>query len=239
MCHYAACAFLSYKRVQSGTLIICARINNTYLLPIIGWVAGFIRRKKVQFMGRKGKLFQEEFGRHSFFEHPWTRWLYDGEWVASSRMYLLISLPIKRHGTTAIDPVANQRDRLPYHAWLCETSCAPALWRHDCDVSHRNMVMLSTFQGRIAIFTDENSASQFEVNVMKYISICIGNAKDYWHVRFISVSASYFLNCHVHQLIYWHFDLYNLTIAKHLAYLDVVYIWVIDYWMCTHSVIIL
>ena len=37
-----------------------------------------------------------------------------------------------------------------------KSSRAPALWRHDRDVNNQNMVVLSIFQGQLAMFTEEN-----------------------------------------------------------------------------------
>ena len=50
---------------------------------------------------------------------------------------------------------------------LAESSLAPALWRHDHNVGDQNMVVLPIVGGRLAMLTDENSPSKYNVDEMK------------------------------------------------------------------------
>ena len=54
-----------------------------------------------------------------------------------------------------------------HNVWFAESSRAPALWRHDRDVNNQITAMLPIFQGRIAMFTEENLALNRNVNVTK------------------------------------------------------------------------
>ena len=54
-----------------------------------------------------------------------------------------------------------------HNVWFAENSRAPALWRHDRDINSHNMAMLLIFQGQLAMFTEENSALNRNVNVTK------------------------------------------------------------------------
>ena len=78
------------------------------------------------------------------------------------------------HNTTVVDRhiafIAKQR--MHRNVWFAESSRAPALWRHDRNISNQNMAMLlPIFQGRLAMLTDENSALNRYVNVTKSMSI--------------------------------------------------------------------
>ena len=53
------------------------------------------------------------------------------------------------------------------NVWLAESSRAPALWRHDHNVGDQNMVVFPIVGGRLAMFTEENLASKYNVNEMK------------------------------------------------------------------------
>ena len=78
---------------------------------------------------------------------------------------------------------------LPRSPWLSpESSCSPAFWRHDRDVSKQHMVML-IFQGWLAMFKEENSTSKRSVNVIKSMAIYRGGSKDSRRVRFFLVNA--------------------------------------------------
>ena len=50
---------------------------------------------------------------------------------------------------------------------LIEHPRAPALWRHDRDVSNQTMVMLPIFQGWLNMFTEKISTSKRNLNIMK------------------------------------------------------------------------
>ena len=54
-----------------------------------------------------------------------------------------------------------------HNVLFAESSRAPALWRHDRDVNNQITAMLPIFQGRIAMFTEENLALNRNVNVTK------------------------------------------------------------------------
>ena len=54
-----------------------------------------------------------------------------------------------------------------YDVWLAESSRAPALWRHDHNVGDQNMVVLPIVGGRLALLTEENSPSKYNVDEMK------------------------------------------------------------------------
>ena len=53
------------------------------------------------------------------------------------------------------------------NVWLAESSRAPALWRHYHNVDDQNMVVFLIVGGRLAMFTEENLASKYNVNEMK------------------------------------------------------------------------
>ena len=61
--------------------------------------------------------------------------------------------------------IANQR--MHGKVWLAESSLAPALWRHDWDVSLQNMMLLSIFQVRLNMFMEDNLTWKRNVNVTK------------------------------------------------------------------------
>ena len=61
---------------------------------------------------------------------------------------------------------------------ICESSRAPAFWRNDQDVSHQNILLSSIFQGRLVMFTGDNSTSKRNVNVIKNMSILRGKSRD-------------------------------------------------------------
>ena len=50
---------------------------------------------------------------------------------------------------------------------LAESSRAPALWRHDHIVDDHNMVVLPIIEGRLAMLTEENLPSKYNVSEMK------------------------------------------------------------------------
>ena len=51
--------------------------------------------------------------------------------------------------------------------WLAESSHAPALWRHDHNIYDQNMVVLPIIVGWLAMLTEENLPSKYNVNEMK------------------------------------------------------------------------
>ena len=51
--------------------------------------------------------------------------------------------------------------------WLAESSRAPALWRHDHNVDDQNMVVFPIVGGRLAMLTEENLPSKYNVDEMK------------------------------------------------------------------------
>ena len=55
------------------------------------------------------------------------------------------------------------------NVWLAESCRAPALWRHDHNVDDQNMVVLSIVWGWLAMLTEENLPSKYNVNEMKSI----------------------------------------------------------------------
>ena len=80
------------------------------------------------------------------------------------------------NGIHCIDMTANPRtyQRRYRHVvvmlcnvWLAESSRAPTLWRHDNNVDDQNMVVLPIVVGRIAMITEENLPSGYNVNEMK------------------------------------------------------------------------
>ena len=50
---------------------------------------------------------------------------------------------------------------------MAESSRAPALWRHDCNVNDQNMVVLLVVGGRLAMLREENLPSEYNVNEIK------------------------------------------------------------------------
>ena len=79
-----------------------------------------------------------------------------------------------------------------HNVWFAESSRAPALWRHDRDVNNQNMAMLPIFQGRLAMFTEQNWALNRNVNVTKNMSNWRGRSKDSRQVRFFLIDTFYF-----------------------------------------------
>ena len=62
-----------------------------------------------------------------------------------------------------IAPIAKQR--IYRNVSLAQRSRAPALWRHDQDVSHQNI--LSIPEGRLVMFMEDDSTPRRNVNVVK------------------------------------------------------------------------
>ena len=63
------------------------------------------------------------------------------------------------------------KQNMHHNIWFVESSHTPALWRHDQDSNHENMVFLLIFQGRLAMFMEENSTSKCNVDLRKSMSI--------------------------------------------------------------------
>ena len=80
---------------------------------------------------------------------------------------------MKTHDTTVVDChiafIAKQR--MHRNIRLAESCHAPALWRHDRDVNNQNIAMLLIFLGWFAMFTVENLAPKYKVNMTKSMSI--------------------------------------------------------------------
>ena len=57
------------------------------------------------------------------------------------------------------------------NVWLAESSRGPALWRHDHNVDDQNMVVFPIVGGRLAMLTEENLLSRYNVNEMKDLKI--------------------------------------------------------------------
>ena len=57
--------------------------------------------------------------------------------------------PRHRRDCSAIASII-AKQQMYRNVWLAESSRAAALWRHDQDISHQNMVPLSIFQARLA-----------------------------------------------------------------------------------------
>ena len=73
--------------------------------------------------------------------------------------------------TASPEPACQRRYRhvvvMLCNVWLAERSRAPALWRHDHNVGNQNMVVLPIVGGWLAMFTEENSPSKYNVDEMK------------------------------------------------------------------------
>ena len=50
--------------------------------------------------------------------------------------------------------------------WLDESSRAPVLWRHDHNVDNQNMTVLPIIGGQLAMLTEENMPSKYNVSEM-------------------------------------------------------------------------
>ena len=83
---------------------------------------------------------------------------------------------ILSYGSHCIDMTASPRTYQQRHrhvvvmfcnVWLAESSSALALWRHDHNVDDQNMVFLPIVGGRLAMFTEGNLTSKYNVNEMK------------------------------------------------------------------------
>ena len=136
----------------------------------------------VQFRGpklfkKKGALFQEELYIPGIFMPPWTSWRYDCGWMASiwmqfwcfRRYDFAIRKPLHRHDSQSRTYQRRYRHVVVMlcNVWLAERSRAPALWRHDHNVGNQNMVVLPIVGGWLAMFTEENSPSKYNVDEMK------------------------------------------------------------------------
>ena len=137
---------------------------------------------KVQFRGpklfkKRRALFQEEFCLPVIFMPSWTSWRYDCGWMASiwmlfqcfCRYDFAIRHPLHRH-----DSLSRTYQRRYRHVivmicnlWLAESSRAPALWRHDHNADDQNKAVLPMVGGRLAMLTEENAASKYNVSEMK------------------------------------------------------------------------
>ena len=54
-------------------------------------------------------------------------------------------------------------------AWMAESSRAPTLWRHYHNVDDQNMVVLPIIGGQLAMLTEENWPSKYNVDEIKRI----------------------------------------------------------------------
>ena len=57
------------------------------------------------------------------------------------------------------------------NVWLAESSRAPTLWRHDHNVDDQNMAVFPIVGGRLAMLTEENVLSIYNVYKMKDLQI--------------------------------------------------------------------
>ena len=100
-----------------------------------------------------------------------------------------------------------------------ESSRAPALWRHDLDDNHQNMVFLSIVQGRLAMFNEENLVSKHNVNVVTSMSIWRGRSSDSRQVRFfLDISLYFFIKLRSLKVHFYLLSDYHIPTGQSLIY---------------------